>query len=69
MARTCGVRDLDGWRCRLCGKSGRLEVDHVVPLHLNPHKIPTTWPVCKPFAGGVTSLKLPEKINVTIPHA
>ena len=22
----------DGWRCRSCGKAGRLEVDHVVPL-------------------------------------
>ncbi len=23
----------DGWRCRKCGTAGRLEVDHVVPLH------------------------------------
>ena len=23
----------DGWRCRKCGKPGRLEVDHIVPLH------------------------------------
>ena len=22
----------DGWRCRKCGKAGRLECDHVVPL-------------------------------------
>ena len=22
------ILDRDGWRCRLCGKSGRLEVDH-----------------------------------------
>ena len=22
----------DGWRCRTCGKAGRLEVDHVKPL-------------------------------------
>ena len=24
--------DRDGWRCRACGKAGRLELDHVVPL-------------------------------------
>ena len=22
----------DGWRCRECGKAGRLEVHHVIPL-------------------------------------
>ena len=22
----------DGWRCRKCGKAGRLEVDHIVPV-------------------------------------
>ena len=27
-----GVFESDGWRCRQCGKAGRLEVDHVVPL-------------------------------------
>ena len=27
------VLDRDGWRCRKCGRPGRLEVDHVVPLH------------------------------------
>ena len=27
------VFDLDGWRCRPCGKAGRMEVDHVTPLH------------------------------------
>lgn len=26
------VLDRDGWRCRKCGKAGRLEVDHIVPL-------------------------------------
>ena len=25
--------DRDGWRCRHCGRAGRLEVDHVVPIH------------------------------------
>ena len=23
----------DGWRCRRCGRAGRLEVDHIIPLH------------------------------------
>ena len=27
------VLDRDGWRCRACGRRGRLEVDHVEPLH------------------------------------
>lgn len=26
------VLNRDGWRCRECGRAGRLEVDHVVPL-------------------------------------
>lgn len=26
------VLDRDGWRCRYCGKAGRLEVDHRVPV-------------------------------------
>ena len=26
------VRNRDGWRCRECGKVGRLEVHHVRPL-------------------------------------
>ena len=26
------ILDRDGWRCRVCGKPGRLEADHVVPL-------------------------------------
>ena len=25
--------DRDGWRCRKCGKAGRLEVDHITPWH------------------------------------
>ena len=24
--------DRDGWRCVLCGRAGRLEVDHIKPL-------------------------------------
>lgn len=26
------VLDRDGWRCRRCGRAGRMEVDHVIPL-------------------------------------
>ena len=26
------ILDRDGWRCRECGKPGRLEVDHVVSM-------------------------------------
>ena len=26
------VLDRDAWRCRSCGRAGRMEVDHVVPL-------------------------------------
>ncbi|MXX24361.1 MAG: HNH endonuclease [Caldilineaceae bacterium SB0668_bin_21] len=28
------VLDRDGWRCRSCGRAGRLEVDHIEALHL-----------------------------------
>ena len=27
------IFERDGWRCVRCGKAGRLEADHVVPLH------------------------------------
>ena len=27
------VLERDGWRCRECGKPGRLEVHHLEPLH------------------------------------
>ena len=26
------IKDRDGWRCRECGRAGRLEVDHVKPI-------------------------------------
>lgn len=26
------AKDRDGWRCRACGRAGRLEVDHVVAV-------------------------------------
>ena len=30
----------DGYRCRQCGKAGRLECDHIVPLHVEPGQDP-----------------------------
>ena len=27
------VLNRDGWRCKKCGRPGRLEVHHIVPLH------------------------------------
>ena len=26
------VLDRDGWRCVKCGKAGRMEVDHIIPV-------------------------------------
>ena len=26
------IKDRDGWRCRKCGKAGRLEVHHIRPV-------------------------------------
>ena len=26
------ILDRDGYRCQICGKAGRLEVDHITPL-------------------------------------
>jgi len=34
------VLDRNNWRCQRCGKAGRMEVDHVVPLHVNPEQNP-----------------------------
>ena len=30
----------DGWRCVACGRAGRLECDHVVPLWKDPRQDP-----------------------------
>ena len=30
------VKDRDGWRCRDCGRPGRLEVHHVRPIRERP---------------------------------
>ena len=34
------VLDRDGWRCTKCGRAGRLEVHHVVPLAVDPDQDP-----------------------------
>ena len=36
----CVVLERDGWRCRKCGRAGRLECDHVVPLQREPGQEP-----------------------------
>ena len=30
----------DGWRCVDCRRAGRLECDHIVPLHVDPDQDP-----------------------------
>lgn len=32
------VLDRDGWRCTKCGRKGRLEVDHIQPMHWGGEK-------------------------------
>ena len=27
------VFDRDGWRCQSCGRAGKLECDHIIPVH------------------------------------
>jgi len=34
------VFERDGWRCVRCGRAGRLECDHVVPLERDPRQDP-----------------------------
>ena len=38
------VFDRDGWRCVDCGKSGRLECDHVKPLSAGGGNVRTSQP-------------------------
>ena len=46
--RTRGeVFERDGWRCVKCGKAGRLEADHVVPLHVDPAQDPYAVAGCQ----------------------
>lgn len=34
------VFERDGWRCKKCGKPGRLECDHIIPLSVNKEQNP-----------------------------
>ena len=40
----------DNWRCRRCGRAGRLECDHVVPLHRggDPYDPGNLQTLCRP---------------------
>lgn len=33
----CAILRRDRYRCRACGKPGRLEIDHVIPLQRGGH--------------------------------
>ena len=37
----------DGWRCKSCGRRGRLECDHVVPLDLDRDQDPYAVDGCQ----------------------
>ena len=37
----------DGYRCRKCGRAGRLECDHIVPLHVDPGQNPYDPDCCQ----------------------
>ena len=43
------VLERDGYRCVQCGKAGRLEVDHIVPLHLGgaPYDMRNLQTLCR----------------------
>ena len=41
------VFERDGWRCRKCGKAGRLECDHVIPLEKDPDQDPYAVEGCQ----------------------
>ena len=40
----------DGWRCRKCGKAGKLECDHIRPLHRggDPYDPANLQTLCRP---------------------
>ena len=40
----------DGWRCVQCGRAGRLECDHVTPLHRggDPYSLDNLQSLCRP---------------------
>ena len=42
----------DGWRCVRCGRAGRLEADHIVPLAENPGQDPYDLDGCQTLCRG-----------------
>ena len=42
----------DGYRCRCCGRAGRLECDHVIPLDREPEQDPYDPANCQTLARG-----------------
>ena len=42
----------DGYRCRCCGRAGRLECDHIVPLDRDPDQDPFDPANCQTLARG-----------------
>ena len=41
------VFERDGWRCVRCGRAGRLEADHVIPLEWEPGQDPYDLDGCQ----------------------
>ena len=37
------VFERDGYRCRSCGRAGRLEADHINPMEREPGQDPYDW--------------------------
>ena len=58
------VFERDGWRCRKCGKAGRLECDHVTPSQRDPGQDPYDPNSPRRFAGLAISRKPVGKIAV-----
>ena len=44
------VFERDAWRCRKCGRAGRLECDHIVPMHRGgaEHDMANLQSLCRP---------------------
>lgn len=61
------ILERDGYRCRACGKPGRLEVDHVIPLHqggaaLDPANLQTLCRTCHFLKTGLEKNIDPERL-------
>ena len=60
------VLDRDGWRCAQCGKAGRLEVDHLVPLEKGgqPYAMENLGAKCRPCHFAKTAIERGGKPTV-----